>query len=265
MIIDFHTHCFPDSLAERAMGNLAKNSQYPPHYNGTVSGLKASMDAAGIDISLVLNIATNGHQMRKVNDFAISLVPDGRLIPFGSVHPDGENVFDETERLRAAGIKGIKFHPDYQGFFVDDKRMYPIYERIASSGLVMIFHCGHDLVLREPYRCPPERFANVVRDFDGAKIVGAHLGGQDMWDGVFEHLIGKNVWLDTSFGFKFMTIEQIRRVTQNHDNDRLLFATDAPWQDQKTEVEEMRGFIQDRELLQKIFCGNAVRLLAKNG
>lgn len=261
MIIDFHTHCFKDDLAPKAMANLAKNSLYPPHFDGTLRGLKASMKEAGIDVSVVCNIATNAKQNVKVNDWAIESDKEEGIVSFGSVHPLFSDYRAEIARLKSNGIKGIKFHPDYQDFFVDDKSVYPLYEEIAANDMIMLFHCGYDLVLREPYHCVPDAFARMASDFAGAKIVGAHLGGQAMWDDVFRFVAGKDVYLDTSFGFKFMSREQIARFVELHDNDKILFATDTPWQKQAVEVAEMKGFIQDDVLREKIFHTNAEKLL----
>lgn len=262
MIIDFHTHCFKEELAPKAMANLAKNSLYPPHFDGTLKGLKQSMAEAEIDISVICNIATNAHQNVKVNDWAIESDRETGIVSFGSIHPQFADYRAEIKRLKAAGIKGIKFHPDYQDFFINDRSVYPIFEEIAALDMIMLFHCGCDLVLRAPYHCPPELFSKFIDDFKGAKIVGAHLGGQAMWDEVFKHIAGKDVYLDTSFGFKFMSAEQIDRFVSMHDNDKILFATDTPWQRQAVEVREMRSFINDDKLLEKIFFRNAQRLLS---
>ncbi len=261
MIIDFHTHCFNDALAPKAMENLARHSLYPPHFDGTLGGLKASMARAGIDVSVICNIATNPHQTHSVNDWAIASNGEDGFISFGSVHPNCTDYAEEIKRLKHSGVKGIKFHPDYQGFAVDDRAVYPLYEAIAKEDMIMIFHCGHDLVLREKYMCTPEMFARFASDFDGAKIVGAHLGGQDMWDDVFKYVVGKNVFVDTSFGFKFLPQERIDEFIDRHGRDKILFGTDTPWQNQQTEVEEMRGFVKDKNTLDLIFYKNALNLL----
>lgn len=261
MIIDFHTHCFNDALAPKAMENLARHSLYPPHFDGTLGGLKASMARAGIDVSVICNIATNPHQAHSVNDWAIASNREDGFISFGSMHPNCTDYAEEIKRLKHSGVKGIKFHPDYQGFAVDDRAVYPLYEAIAKEDMIMIFHCGHDLVLREKYMCTPEMFARFASDFDGAKIVGAHLGGQDMWDDVFEYIAPLDVYVDTSFGFKFLSAADIRRFIELHGEDKILFGTDTPWQRQAVEVAEMRSFIEDKILLEKIFSGNGKSLL----
>ncbi len=264
MIIDFHTHAFPDFLAPRAMESLAASSQYPPVLSGTVANLKSSMKEAGIDYSVVLNIATNAKQTANVNDFAIELTKADGIIPFGSVHPDCENIAAELARLKAAGVKGIKFHPDFQDFAACDNRMYKIYEKVAAYGFIMLFHCGKDLDPRMKCNCPPKEFARVARDFASAKIVGAHLGGQGMWSEVFEHVCGLDVYLDASYGFGLLTREQLKRFTDSHDGNKLLFGTDSPWQSQKHDAEMMKERVKDSKLYSKIMGENAACLLGLN-
>ncbi len=261
MVIDFHTHCFPNALAPRAMERLAAGSQYPPQLNGTLSDLKGSMDRAGIDVSVVLHIATNAAQTPKVNDFAIAINDNERIVSFGSVHPDHGDIGGELARLRAAGIRGLKFHPDFQDFDVDDKRMYAIYEKAAALGFIMLFHCGCDLDVRMKYRCTPERFARVARDFHSAVIVGAHLGGQAMWDDVLRYTVGQDVYLDTSYAFGWLSDAQLSEVLARHDPRKLLFGTDSPWAEQKADVDMMRRRIGDTQLFDKIMGENAARLL----
>lgn len=260
-IIDFHTHCFNDALAPKAMRQLTAQSMYPPYYDGTLAGLRSRMREANVSLSCVLNIATNAHQTPKVNDWAISLVQEPDLVPFGSIHPDYPDWKGELARLREAGIHGIKLHPDFQGYFADEEKMFPIYEQIVEYGFVLIFHCGNDLIPRDSLHCGPERFLHVAEAFPAKPIVGAHLGAQGLWNDMFRLLIGRDVYLDTSFGFKFLSQAQIDSILAEHDTDKLLFATDAPWQRQKTEVEEMRSFVQDEGVLEKIFYRNAARIL----
>ena len=113
MIIDFHTHCFPDKIAAKAIEILRKRSGITrPFHDGTVNGLLSLQKNDGVDYSVVLNIATNPSQQKNVNDFAISLKNVEGIIPFGSVHPDSPDALDELERLALNGIKGVKLHPD---------------------------------------------------------------------------------------------------------------------------------------------------------
>ena len=172
VIIDFHTHCFPDKIAEKAIEILRKRSGITrPFHNGTVNGLLALQKGDGVDYSVVLNIATNPHQQESVNNFAIFLKNVDGIIPFGSVHPDSPDALNELERLAANGIKGVKLHPDYQGFFVNDEKLFPIYEKIASLGMITLFHCGFDIGYPEPVHCTAEALASVLDNLLYVSIV----------------------------------------------------------------------------------------------
>ena len=96
MIIDFHAHCFPDAIAPKALAPMQKLTGITPCYDGTASGMEEKMRADGIDFAVVCNIATNAHQLAKVNSFAIDVNDFSKtLIALGSAHPDSEILEDE--------------------------------------------------------------------------------------------------------------------------------------------------------------------------
>ncbi|MCL2670312.1 MAG: amidohydrolase, partial [Syntrophaceae bacterium] len=139
-MIDFHVHAFPDSLAPRAMSALTDHGGADPCSDGTIADLERILERSGVDYGVLLSIATNGSQMRNVNDFAISQNGGGRVIAFGSVYPFAAGALEELDRIAGAGLKGIKLHPDYQDFFVDDERLFPLYEKVSELGLILVFH-----------------------------------------------------------------------------------------------------------------------------
>lgn len=260
MIIDFHVHCFADDLAQRAVAVLAGKADMRPRTDGTVSGIKKSMKKAGVGKSVLLNIATKPQQTVKINRWATS-IQDDDIIAFGTIHPDYADWKDELVRIHEAGIKGIKFHPDYQEFYVDEPRMFPIYDKAAELGLIMIFHAGVDIGLPAPYHCPPERMRNVVSRFKGARFVAAHMGGYNYWDEVEQYLAGEDLYLDTSYSLDKMGREQFLRIVSKHGYDKILFATDSPWKDQAEEVELVRRVRLPDPAEKAILGGNAAKLL----
>ena len=141
MLIDFHTHAFPDALAPRAIGTLAERAHMTPETDGTVSALLTRMDEWHVDRAVVLNIATNAHQQTKVNRFAIDTLHahGARLTPLGSIFPidsaDDMGRLAEMEMLANAGIPGLKLHPDYMEHFIDDPAYTPILDRAAEMGM----------------------------------------------------------------------------------------------------------------------------------
>ncbi len=259
-IIDFHVHCFTDELAARAVTSLSEASSLPPRSDGTVAGIKASMKKAGISRSVILNIATKPQQTRKITQWALS-VQDEKVIAFGSIHPEYDEWKDELCRLRDSGVKGIKFHPEYQSFYVDDPKMFPIYEKAAELGLIMVFHAGMDYGFKGPYHCLPDRMKIIARAFPEAKIVAAHMGGFKYWEDVENYLAGEPLYFDTSFSLHEMSRECFLRIASKHGYDRLLFATDSPWGDQLEEVERIRSMgLSDAET-EAVLGGNAAKLL----
>ena len=262
MKFDFHTHCFPDKLAERALKQLSdRNPKKPkPHYDGTFGGLKARLQRAGIGGAVICNISTNPKQVPSVNDFAIACNV-GNYYAFGSIHPSYENYKYEIDRLCGAGIKGLKFHPDYQGNFVDDESVFPIYEYAANRGMIMLFHTGLDIGLRGVVKCTPDRLVNVVNAFRGAKLVAAHMGGYKYADVTEEYLTGKDCYMDTSASLSTLTKKQALRMIKNHGIDKILFATDLPWFSPEDDIKFIDALNLTAEEKEKIYYKNAERLL----
>ena len=104
MLVDFHTHCFPDKIALKAVEKLSfASGGLKPNTDGTVAGLQELMAKTGVDKAVVLNIATNATQQRNVNDFAAS-INGGNLISFGSIFPDSADCLEELQRIKELGI-----------------------------------------------------------------------------------------------------------------------------------------------------------------
>lgn len=260
-IVDFHTHVFPDYLAARALEKLSSRSGNPAYTDGTCSGLKRSMAKYGISRSVTVPIATKPEQTPTINSFAIQQLSDPALIPFGTLHPHYADFRTEIHRLKEAGVKGIKLHPDYQEFFVDDESMFPIYEALQEQGLIVLFHTGVDIGLSPPYHAPPNRIAKVLDRFPGLTLVAAHFGGFQMWDEVERHLIGRNLYLETSFTVGWLTSLKIVELARRHGVSKILFGTDSPWADQGIELERFNALPFTPDERTAILSTNAHRLL----
>ncbi len=260
MIVDFHTHCFPDALAERVVPALAEIANIKAFCPGTVAGLRNSMKQAGVDYSVMLQIATKPSQNHSVNTWAIERNEPG-IIAFGSVHPQGADWSDELDRLAEAGIKGLKLHPEYQQFYVDADFMLPIYARIRELGFIVVFHAGIDVGIAPPVHGTPQHFANILDLLPKGRTVLAHMGGWKSWDSVENLLVGSHLLFDTSFSSEFMSQDQIHRMIRNHGADKFLMGSDSPWSDQATAIDEIKNLeLADAEE-QAILGGNAARIL----
>jgi predicted TIM-barrel fold metal-dependent hydrolase len=260
MLIDFHTHCFPDGIAQKAIDRLqfvAGGLQY--HTDGTVKGLQKQMNENHVDLSVVLNIATNARQQKSVNDFAAS-INGNNLISFGSVFPDSPDVLEELERIKALGLKGVKLHPDYQGFSVDDEKMKPIYQKISSLGLITVFHAGFDYGYPPPYGATPEKMKKALTWFS-SPVVAAHFGGLNYCEDVFNTLCGLDVYFDTAFSYGCMPKYYAEKIIEKHGTDKILFGTDTPWHTPEMELRLITSLGLSVEELEKIKWKNAASLL----
>lgn len=258
--IDFHTHAFPDDLATRAVQLIAKEASAPAFLDGKVSSLLRSMDQAGIERSVVCSIATKPAQFQKIMDWSKSVRSD-RLILFPSVHPAAPDILAHIRMIHAEGFSGIKIHPYYQEFYLDEPRMEPIYECIRECGLMLFCHTGFDIAFPRVRRADPERIWKVIAKFPGLKFVATHLGAWEDWVEVERWLIGKPVMLETSFAITYCGVEVVRRLLMAHPADCILFGTDSPWAGQVEEIERVKALDLPADRQQKLFYDNARRVL----
>ena len=261
MLIDFHTHAFPEKIAARAVASLSHGSGgMVPQTDGTLNSLKAAMDQDGVDISVVLSIATNPRQQHSVNDYAMEMNRDNQVVAFGSVHPDAPDALEELERIAAAGLKGVKLHPEYQCFYADEERMKPIYRKISALGLVTVFHAGQDIGFAPPYHCLPEHLLGALKWLD-TPVVAAHWGGYCCGTEVIKKLCSENLYFDLSFGYGCIPKPLAQAILDKHGPDKLLFGSDMPWHRPEWELRLINSLDLSVEDKKTILYKNAVKLL----
>ena len=267
MIIDFHTHVFPDRIAAATVEALKKKGNIPAHSDGTVDGLIERMNESGVDISLNLPVVTKATQFDGIFKFAneISSTDFGekRIISFAGIHPDCEDVEEKLAAVKAAGFLGIKIHPDYQGVFFDDERYVRILAEAKRLDLITVTHAGFDVGFPdEPIKCTPRRAMNLLEKIGGyEKLVLAHMGGNQLFSDVYDILAGEKVYFDTAYVLTFFERAEFSKMIEKHGEDRILFASDSPWQSQKADVERLRAFSLGKDTEEKIFSENAKKLL----
>ena len=285
MIIDFHTHTFPDRIAGSAIDHLSRSGHVRPWTDGTNRALTQSMRRAGIDCSVILPVATSPSQVEKVNNSSAALSEAWEkegLISFGCIHPDYDGYYAELGRIKALGLKGIKIHPVYQGVDIDDIRYLRILDRAAQLGLLVTTHAGEDIGFPGAVRCSPAMCRHVVDEIGDFGFILAHMGGWNNWREVPEYLQETGVFLDTSF-----STGQIRSFEEDPEEpsregcmldeegflhlvdvfgaDRILFGTDCPWSGQSESVEAFQKLHLTQEQKERILSGNAIRLLGLQG
>lgn len=293
MIIDFHTHIFPDKIAGKTIESLGSLAGIQASTDGTLNGLLQSMEKSGVDLSVIMPVCTKPEQFDSINNFArkVNDTYTGRLLSFGGIHPDCENYKAKIEHIKALGLPGIKIHPDYQKVMIDDIRFMRIIEYANELGLIILTHAGIDIGLPEPVHCPPKKMRKVLDVIKPEKMILAHLGGWKQWEEVYEYLAGENVYLDTAFLFgvavdykKDITIlsedknkihendanyldyikkDTFLKILQKHDSKKILFATDSPWSDAKAGIEYIGNLSVSEELKKQILGDNALELLKR--
>ena len=272
MIIDMHTHIFPDKIAKNAIKKLSQKSGTTAFTDGTLNGLERSMKESGIDISVILPVATNSEQVKKINDVAAELNKNliGKIISLGSIHPDYENYSEELQRLKELDIKGIKIHPVYQDTDLDDIKYLRIFECAAKLDLIVVTHAGLDIGYPGVVRCSPKMARRVVDEIGNFKFVLAHMGGWQNWKEVPEYLADTNVYIDTAFttgkivertDIELMNAEQFIGMIKIFGSDRILFGTDSPWTSQSESMKFIKCLQITEEDKEKILGKNALNLL----
>ncbi|MGI6151643.1 MAG: amidohydrolase family protein [Christensenellales bacterium] len=266
MLIDTHMHAYPDFLAEKAIARVGALSSVPTSTDGTLNGTLQMMDEQGVSAGLLLHIAIRPNQQKNVNDFAAEVMhaSNGRLVCFGSVHPDAEDATDELYRIRELGLLGIKLHPYYQDFDMEHANAVRVYETCCELGLPIAFHMGFDPVEPRAMRASPRVLAQLLYAMPDLTVIATHMGGMGCPEEVGRHLCGKPVYLDTAYSAPPATKNPTahREVLLTHDPALILFGSDAPWSSPAMEWEYVQSLGLPESWLPGIAYKNAARLLA---
>jgi len=300
-IIDFHAHAFPDELAPRAMKKLLEEAPDAKAFlDGTIKDLSDSMKRNHISRSVICCIATTPEQFtpifnwcKKVRncycersdmkhpeakesiklDFSTrfdkselarnddSKQDTERLIMFPSIHPADTKWKERIAQIKQEGFKGVKFHPYYQNFHLDEDRMLPIYEELEGNDLIAVSHTGYDIAFPKDTRADCRRILNVTKMFPKLKFVTTHLGAWQQWDDVERLLAGKHIYMELSWSLEYLAAEQARRIIVAHPEDCVLFGTDSPWTDQAKTLSLLKNLELPGHLEKRILRDNALELL----
>lgn len=280
MIIDFHTHTFPKAISKKVLAKLSGLSHTKYFTDGSVDGLLASMADASIDYSVNLPVMTAAGQVEKVNSALIAdkenLFAKG-IITFGGMHPDYEDYKKELIRLKENGILGIKIHPAYQNTDIDDIKMMRVIDFASEQGLIVLTHAGIDIGIYDHNYTSVRQILKIIDEIHPQKFVLAHMGNWGLWEDVERDLAGVPVWLDTAFAIGAVTPdeagsgtpylscnlsdEDFVRIVRKHGADKILFATDSPWEDQKDYVKRVSRLALSDQEKELIFSENAKKLL----
>ncbi len=267
MVIDFHTHCFPEKIALGTINTLAKSSGNTPFTDGTADGLLSNISKAGADIAINLPVLTKPTQFDTVARYAIFLnekfsLCSRKIISFAGIHPACEDINGKMRFLKENGIKGVKIHPDYQETFIDDDGYVGILQCAKELDMIVVTHAGvDDGYVGKPVRCPPRLVKKVIDKVGHSKFVLGHYGGHKQWQEVLDQLCGLDVYFDTAYTLHEIDESLFKKILEKHGEDKILFATDCPWRDIATDLSIIRNFNLCKETEEKILYKNALKLL----
>ena len=260
MIIDMHTHIFPEKIAKKTLDLLAERCHTNPYTNGMEDGLKASAVEAEIDLSVILPVVTKPSQFESINKFAMQF-REGALYSFGGIHPDSDNYKEELRFLKQNGFIGIKLHPDYQGMYFNHLKMKRVIDYASELGFIIVTHAGDDPLCPDDVHCTPKMARELIREVQPEKLVLAHMGGNSLLDEIEEYIIGENVYLDTAYVLRKIPKKRLIKMFENHSYDKIFFATDSPWSSQKDDVQYLKTLEIPEVEKDKIAWKNAKKIL----
>lgn len=258
-IIDSHCHIYPDKIAEKAVEGIGSFYDLPMCYDGKASTLIEKGNKIGVCHNIIFSVATTPHQVGSINSFISNCVKEGegRFTGLGALHPDTENVASEIENIKALGLKGVKLHPDFQKFRINDERLFSIYKACSEAELPVLLHTGD-------YRYDfsnPERMADVLERFPELTVIGAHFGGWSVWQKANEILTDyDNFYVDTCSSFHWLKKEETLNIIRKYGAHRVLFATDFPMWSYEKEFEYFMELDLTDDEREKILWKNAAQL-----
>ena len=259
-IIDAHAHIYPEKIAKKAtetIGVFYDIAMEMPA--GTSDRLIAEGGRAGISRYVVHSVATTAHQVRSINEFIKrETEAHPEFIGFITLHQDlsCEEVFSEVEWALENGFKGIKLHPDFQKFNIDDECAEKFY-RAASGRLPILFHTGDD---RYDYS-KPERLVRMAKKYPSLDFIAAHFGGYRCWEDYSLYKGLPNVYFDTCSSLTFISAEKAREIIYTLGAERFFFGTDFPMWDAVGEIERFNKIPLTEREREMIFSENIKRLL----
>ncbi len=258
-LVDMHAHIFPDAIAVKAAASTGAFYDIPMCHNGTVAQLLEMQQAYHMTHFVIHSVATKASQVESINDFlARETAQHPQLFtPFAAMHPDYTHIAQEIDRVIAMGFRGIKLHPDIQGFAVDDPQAFRIYEAMEGR-LPLLVHTGDN----RHFLSDPARMARVLDHFPRLTAICAHLGGWSQWEKAQHELVGReNVYVDTSSSLYALDPLRAREMIRAFGVDHVFFGTDYPMWDCGEELRRIDALGLEPWEKEAILHGNAEKFL----
>lgn len=264
MIIDFHTHIYPQAVAAKIFPTAKKKLKVEVPGSGAPEDLCRMMQAGDVSRSVLLPLAKGCNDVPGLNDWILSVAREKReLTAFGAVHPFMDELEAELDRLAARGVRGVKIMPLLQQVYPDDPECDRFYEGLIERDMILVAHAGRDPLDRPEVFGTPERFSSAIQSYPDLKVVLAHLGGLRMWDDVRRHLLSLEgaVYFDTAYVSFYMGTQEMGDLIREIGPERVIFGSDYPWEKPGRAAEIIRGLGLSAPEEEAIFFKNAAGLL----
>ena len=279
MIIDFHTHIFPDAVRANRDHYFHGESAFKllyAHPQSKLAGVDEiinNMNQEEVDCSVIFGFPWQSmHQCRLGNDYVIEAVnknPD-RLIGFSCVNPFDQEASQEVERCIAAGLKGVGELAFYHSGF-DDKAfqaLQPIMKICCQNNLPVLIHTNEPIGHQYPGKTPVilKQIYALAQSFPDNKIVLAHWGG-----GIFFYTLLKkevkdtlkNIYYDTAASPFLYNHAIYPLACQLAGLDKILFGSDFPLIKPSRYFKEMKKCGLGLTEIKRLCGDNAARIFDK--
>ncbi len=264
-VFDIHTHTYPEAIAEKACINLGKFYEFVCEGQGTYAHLESQAKENNVGGYLLFSVATNAHQVEKVNTSIAALAELSRTrgfksVGFAGMHQDFKDFEGEVRRCVSLGLQGVKIHPDIQGVDINDRRLLPLYDILQSMDLPLYLHMGD---YRPQYQfSATEKLVDVLNNFPRLRVVAAHLGGYSVWETAVPALAGReNVMYDTSSALWVLSPEKAGEIIGKFGAEKVMFGTDYPVKNTKEELDRFFAIKLSEKEREDILWNNAIRFL----
>ena len=259
-LINAHCHIYPDKIASKAVKGIRDFYDLDMSLNGRTDDLIRDGNRVGVGHYLVHSVATTPKQVKSINEFIsyeVNQHPD-LFTGFGTLHPDSDDIKGDVNHLIDLGLKGVKLHPDFQLFALNEERAFKLGEAINDADLPVLIHCGD---FRYNYS-NPEQLMPFLKRFPDMTVIGAHFAGWSMWEDATEKLAGTpNLYVDLSSSLYALTPETALELIHAYGADRVLWGTDYPMWDSVSEMDYFNKIDLTDEERFMILYDNASKIL----
>lgn len=259
-IINAHCHIYPNKIASKAVKGIRDFYDLDMSLNGSVDDLLRDGNEVGVTHYLVHSVATTPKQVKSINEFISEEVKAHSDIftGFGTLHPDSDDIKGDFEYLIELGLKGVKLHPDFQQFALNEERAFKMGEVISEGNVPLLIHCGD---FRYNYS-NPEQLKPFLDKFPEITTIGAHFAGWSLWQEATEKLAGTpNLYVDISSSLYDLSPETAKELIYAYGVEKVLWGTDYPMWDCKSEMEMFNKIDLNQKERSMILYENAAKIL----